>query len=155
MELGATVCLPKQPQCSACPVSIDCAARASGREGELPVRARKPEFATTPITLLIVERAARLLLRRRPEGSRRMAGFWELPESSALPAAEILKEIAVFRHTIVRTKYVCRVAVADPGRRQAPSGFEWVPICELNTVALSTTARKALACYSARFRCRI
>ncbi len=39
MELGATICLPRRPRCLVCPLLDDCAARASGRVEELPVRA--------------------------------------------------------------------------------------------------------------------
>ena len=38
MELGATVCLPSNPQCLVCPVSVFCRARQSGRQNDLPVK---------------------------------------------------------------------------------------------------------------------
>jgi A/G-specific adenine glycosylase len=42
MELGATVCKPKQPRCESCPVAVDCEAFAHGEARTLPVpRARK------------------------------------------------------------------------------------------------------------------
>ena len=37
MELGATVCTPRDPRCDTCPVERFCAARAAGREREIPV----------------------------------------------------------------------------------------------------------------------
>ena len=43
MELGAVICLPRRPRCLVCPLLDGCAARASGRTEELPVRApRRP-----------------------------------------------------------------------------------------------------------------
>ena len=36
MDLGATVCVRKQPLCEACPVASDCVARRDGRTAELP-----------------------------------------------------------------------------------------------------------------------
>ena len=41
MELGATVCTPRDPRCDACPVARFCVARAEGREQELPVVEQK------------------------------------------------------------------------------------------------------------------
>ncbi|MBM3975798.1 MAG: hypothetical protein FJ299_02270, partial [Planctomycetes bacterium] len=41
MELGATVCLPREPNCGECPVRAHCAARAAGRTAELPIVARR------------------------------------------------------------------------------------------------------------------
>ncbi len=40
MELGATVCTPRAPQCPACPWQPHCAARAQGRAELLPIRSR-------------------------------------------------------------------------------------------------------------------
>jgi A/G-specific adenine glycosylase len=147
MELGATVCLPKEPRCPECPVAALCQARAGGRERELPILSPKQPFTSVHITLLIVERGDNLLLRRRGDDVRRLAGFWELPEMEALPRAKILQEIGMFRHTIVSTKYLCRVAAAGLGRTRPPNGFVFLPPGELHGLPLSTTARKALACY--------
>ena len=43
MELGATVCLPTNPQCSDCPVSANCRALQAGTVAQLPVKLRKVE----------------------------------------------------------------------------------------------------------------
>jgi len=150
MELGATICVPKTPQCASCPVSLQCAARAQGRQNELPILAPKPAFTSAAVRLLIIARSDEVLLRPAPEDSVRLAGLWHLPEDALLPGAKILQEIACFRHTIVRTKYECRVAVADLEGGLAPSGFVWVPIDNVNGLPLSTTARKALAFYGKR-----
>jgi A/G-specific adenine glycosylase len=147
MELGATVCLPRQPRCGMCPVAAHCLAKAEGRQHELPFISPKPAFTTTEITLLIVMRHGGILLRRRAEASARLAGFWELPEAAILPGAKIVQEIGVFRHTIVSTKYLCRVAAADLGGSRPPNGFVFVPSGELDAAPLTTTARKALARY--------
>jgi A/G-specific adenine glycosylase len=150
MELGATICVPKTPQCSSCPVLLQCAARAQGLEKELPILASKPASTSTAVRLLIIARSDEVLLRPAPEDSVRLAGLWHLPDTALLPDAKILQEIARFRHTIVRTKYECRVAVADLDGGLAPSGFVWVPMDNLNGLPLSTTARKALAFYGKR-----
>ncbi|MEN9887538.1 MAG: hypothetical protein RL758_2116 [Pseudomonadota bacterium] len=41
MDLGATLCTPRNPQCEVCPVAADCQARLSGRQQELPLRSKK------------------------------------------------------------------------------------------------------------------
>ena len=41
MELGATVCIPRNPRCGQCPVARFCAAHAEGTEQELPVKLKK------------------------------------------------------------------------------------------------------------------
>src|SRR6202453_875855 len=42
MELGATVCVPKQPLCGECPVRVHCRAREQGIENQLPVIGGRP-----------------------------------------------------------------------------------------------------------------
>ena len=41
MDLGAVVCRPRAPLCDACPLSEDCAGRATGAPERFPVKARK------------------------------------------------------------------------------------------------------------------
>src|SRR5260370_3556668 len=43
MELGATICLPRNPLCLLCPVSGDCRAREQGQQAQLPVKLRRME----------------------------------------------------------------------------------------------------------------
>jgi A/G-specific adenine glycosylase len=146
MELGATLCTPAEPKCLVCPVRTFCEARQQGRERELPVRPRPGERRVERVTLLIVERGGSVLLWRRPDGSARLAGFWELPEAGLLPAAELLESIGEFRHGITNTSYTFRVWRARIARK--PRGPVWMRWNELAGIPLSTTARKALALFS-------
>lgn len=41
MDLGATVCTPRQPRCTNCPVAIDCEALAQSRVADLPIKSRR------------------------------------------------------------------------------------------------------------------
>jgi A/G-specific adenine glycosylase len=144
MELGATVCLPKQPQCGQCPWAQDCEAFRLGMQNELPVRAGRPEAVGVEKQLLMIERAGKILAWQRPLESRRLAGFWELPETDQLPGAKVESRVAGFRHTIVNTNY--RIAVFRASLPGTPKGFHWLTTKELSEIPLSTTAKKALAC---------
>ena len=111
MELGATLCLPRDPCCLLCPVSAFCKARAEGVQGQLPTKLRRPETVAVETTLLRVERQAHLLLWQRP-ATDRMAGFWELPDHEMLPFAELREEQHRFRHSIMNRAYRCTVYAA-------------------------------------------
>ncbi|MBZ5608830.1 MAG: A/G-specific adenine glycosylase [Acidobacteriia bacterium] len=148
MELGAVVCVPKEPQCPVCPLHRLCAARLQGREKELPLKVPRPSPIEVEKQLLVIQKPARILAWQRTALSRRLAGFWELPEPEQLPAAKIGAKIAVFRHTIVNTNYSFHVYRASAGR--VPKGFHWLSTKKLNEVPLSTTAKKALACLARR-----
>ena len=143
MELGATVCLPRNPQCRACPLAALCRARAAGTAGQLPVKLRKQEPERLASVLLVVRNRGRILLRRREASARRMAGFWELPEPAHAPQARLGKSYGTFCHTITHHHYIFEVMAA----KWTPGGgdFAWFAPADLSEIPLSTTARKALA----------
>ena len=81
MELGATVCTPRQPACAACPVRLHCRALELGIVDRLPEgRARRKPVPVT-VAAALVERQGRILLVRREEG-RLMGRMWEVPQTS-------------------------------------------------------------------------
>ncbi len=143
MELGATVCLPKNPLCGACPLAKGCGALAAGTVTQLPVKLRRTSPVKIEGSLLIVRRNGRILLRQREADARRMAGFWDLPTPADLPDARVKRHLGEIRHTITHHRYTFTVAAATT---RVPSGpFRWFAIPEMECVPLSTTARKALA----------
>ena len=142
MELGALVCLPRQPDCPRCPLRPHCSAHAEGRVLEFPVKLRKQEKVEVALNVLVVERAGKLLLWQRTAGEGRMAGFWELPSDSALPGAIVHEELRRFRHTITHHHHTVCVFRASIAR--APRGFVWVARPRVDKLPLSTIARKAL-----------
>jgi A/G-specific adenine glycosylase len=83
MDLGATLCTPKRPDCPRCPLAALCQARAQGRERELPLAGRKKAVPTVLQVALLLERNGRFLVRRRPL-SGMLGGLWEFP-TAAVP----------------------------------------------------------------------
>lgn len=144
MELGATICLPRQPKCLFCPVVSDCEARRLGRQSELPVKAKAKRTIRIEKTVLVIRKRGRFLLRQRPPASRRMPGFWDLPEPAELPQAVSDAPIGSFRHSVTHHNYVFTVCTASI--EAAPKGFQWIFAKSLHNFALSTTAKKALRC---------
>ena len=136
MELGATVCLSREPQCAACPVASLCEARRQGRQAEFPVRAPRRNAVSVAKTVVVAHRASRVLLGRR-------AGFWELPDAEMLAEAKAVRKLGEFRHSITHHMYT--VCVLEARIPRAPRGFTWVEERDLDRIPLSTIARKALA----------
>jgi A/G-specific adenine glycosylase len=80
MDLGATVCTPRQPACTDCPVAVDCLARRQQRTARLPTPRPKRKRPVRSTTMLILENPhGELLLERRPP-SGVWGGLWSLPE---------------------------------------------------------------------------
>ncbi len=143
MELGATICVPRNPVCLLCPVAKNCLALQAGRQRDLPVKRLKKTPSTAVLQVVIVKREGRVLLRPRGEKARRMAGFWELPELGDFPGSEIEGPVALFRHTIVNTVYTIEMFRADVG--DDPPGMRWFSAGEMAAIPLTTISRKALA----------
>ena len=144
MELGATICLPRLPGCKGCPLAGHCAAYQQVRANEYPVKGRKVQRKTVEESLFYIERRGKILLWRREQTSKRLAGFWELPGSAHIKKAAGGVKAGEFRHTIVNTTFSFRVIRASI--RAVPHGLVWLPKNCLHEVPLSTTAKKALRC---------
>lgn len=148
MELGATVCLPKQPQCESCPVRRFCAAHTAGVERELPVKGGRQKAVKIERTLLIIPAVgsdgAGILAWKRDGDARLLGGFWELPEPHQLPNAEILYHVGDFRHSITNHNYLFHVVAARISRK--PKWLACVSLSHDGDYPFSTTTRKALLC---------
>ncbi len=85
MELGATLCTPRQPACMMCPVQACCAAYQAGAVAQHPVMpARKTLQERRYFFVLLRDQTGRVLLRQRPQGDRSSllpSGLWELPHA--------------------------------------------------------------------------
>lgn len=75
MDLGATICTPRKPDCPNCPFCSTCRARRCGKQEELPLKARstRQKRLSKPYLLLFVQ--GRLYLQQRRESL--LHGFYE------------------------------------------------------------------------------
>ncbi len=159
MELGATVCLPRNPRCDTCPVFAFCLTR-----GEHTTVARAPMQSRRVAYALATRKASNsvaveVLLQHRAADASVMAGMLELPQLQEVDGADgeidsgylVLREEPVLRvrHTIVGINYYAEV-LALPSRRDVrkralrKDSFEWVPTRELTNRPLTGLARKVL-----------
>src|SRR3989338_3238767 len=78
MELGATVCTPRNPSCPRCPLKKMCRAFAKGNAPLLPVKLKKMVYRRENSLCLIYRHQVEVLLRKREAGEI-LAGMWEFP----------------------------------------------------------------------------
>jgi A/G-specific adenine glycosylase len=141
MELGATVCLPRNPQCLVCPVAKGCKTR-----GEHKTRPRAP-MTSREVAHALVERRGAVLVERRAATETVMPGMWQLPvlREALVPEDELRLEV---RHAIMQVNYrvkVRAVAEADVDQMTVEGGERrWVRKKELGTLPLTGLARKVL-----------
>lgn len=143
MELGATLCLPRQPRCLLCPWRELCRAHARGLTGAIPLRRRRRQAVREQLRLAVILHNGSLLLKRRDGSASRLAGFWELPSLEELPALRTLKPLGSFRHSITRHDYAVEVWLGRLGR--APAGCQWHDLKSVPGLPLASMTRKALA----------
>jgi len=81
MDLGATVCTPRSPGCSGCPLRTLCRAHARGTVAERPTRRKRPARPHRRFALAVLADAQRrvLFVRRPREGL--LGGLWAFPEA--------------------------------------------------------------------------
>ncbi|MEW5940412.1 MAG: A/G-specific adenine glycosylase, partial [Chloroflexota bacterium] len=78
MDLGATICLPRNPRCLLCPLVGECRAQKLGVQEERPVWRPKAEIpCVVHASAVIVQRGRALLAKRPPKGL--LGGMWEFP----------------------------------------------------------------------------
>jgi A/G-specific adenine glycosylase len=105
MDLGATICLPKNPRCLLCPLMELCEARQNGTQESRPVlkpKKRVPQYINA--AAVIIERG-RVLLSQRPSNGL-LGGMWEFPNARVEddPASGLVKVINAAYRLKVRRK---------------------------------------------------
>jgi A/G-specific adenine glycosylase len=158
MELGATVCVPREPRCIVCPVRKWCAARGEISRAEAPLRQQKKE-----IWCALEYREGdgngggngngngKVRLLRRPRKASLMPGMWELPLSSAPPRRlQATAHWRTFRHSITVTDYTVHVFRNTPlGNAGLPdaSSYEkskWIATEHIPRLPITGLTRKIL-----------
>ena len=165
MDLGATICTPRRPACSLCPVRPDCSAYAQGLAEVLPYREEKAERPVRRGTAYVVLRAdGAVLLRERPFKGL-LGGMLEVPSSPweegeahekgstrHAPLAGDWKTLSGrVEHTF--THFHLELAVlraevgldAAPQRTAQPERCHWVHARDLHGAALPSLMRKVIA----------
>jgi len=78
MDLGATLCTPRTPDCPRCPLAEYCQARLSGVQEQRPVKLPRPSIPHYTVTAAVIGRDGLVLITQRPEGGL-LGGLWEFP----------------------------------------------------------------------------
>lgn len=166
MELGSTVCTPRRPRCSVCPVAGLCEAQRRGDPEALPIGSPKRTRPHHEVAVGLIWKDGELLLAKRPSKGL-LGGLWELPggkrrPSEALPECvrrevreelgievEVDEELTVVRHgyshlSVTIHAFRCRWRAGAP---QALGCQEWVwaKPRELSRYAFPRATQKILA----------
>ncbi len=145
MELGATICLPRNPLCLHCPVRSLCATRGEHLvESRQKMKSRQAAYA---FLCRLGKSGMEVLLEQRSRNESLMPGMWELPQIDATQGDRERQLLAV-RHSITVTNYYVTVYGYAPGEEdtlpESAALRRWVKQRELSEIALTGLARKVL-----------
>ncbi|HEY0276152.1 MAG TPA: A/G-specific adenine glycosylase [Paenirhodobacter sp.] len=144
MDLGATICTPRNPVCALCPVDDFCAARGRGITADLPRKTPKAEKPQRRgFVYVAVDLAGGVLVEQRPDKGLLggMTGFpgsaWGADPTPCPPVAADWHEApVVVRHTFTHFHLTLRVFVAKV------NGAGFTPRADFRPAALPTVMRK-------------
>jgi A/G-specific adenine glycosylase len=88
MELGALVCLPRNPACGHCPLRETCLAFHRGDPEKLPVKTPRRKIPHYQVTAAVIRKGKKILITRRPEKGL-LGGLWEFPGGKQKPGESL------------------------------------------------------------------
>jgi A/G-specific adenine glycosylase len=140
MDLGATICRPRDPRCGACPLTADCAAFASGTPEMFPAPRRKQPKPVRHGVCYWIERDGAVWLVRRPAKGL-LGGMAALPGPEWTPEKVQLERAAVAHVRHVFTHFALELSVVAASE---PLGDGWwQPVASLADAGLPTLYRRA------------
>lgn len=157
MDLGATICTPRNPVCGLCPWRDGCGAHRLGIAAELPARAAKaPRPHRCGVAFWVQRSDGAVLLRRRPAKGL-LGGMMEIPSTpwradpwtidEALAAAPLTARWrsipGAVEHVFTHFSLELSVVAARAGRGANTEG-EWCAVESLDTLALPSVMRKVV-----------
>jgi A/G-specific adenine glycosylase len=147
MELGATVCTPRNPQCLLCPVQAHCKAFAAGTQETIPAPKKARPTPMIRRQTYCICHDGKWLIEQRPSRGR-WAAMWqfvtvETPESTAKPALPLAVHrpvrVGTVSHALTHRRYEFDVFVARTKNGDSPTGERmrrWVTLEELEPYPL-------------------
>jgi len=162
MDLGASICFPRDPNCPLCPLKNLCLARKERNQNSLPVRKKVASVPTLVVTAAVIFDHNKVLISQRPSGGL-LGGMWEFPGGKLEPretleaclkreiqeelgsSIHLQKPLGVFHHSyshfhVELHAFQCTLKGRKPKPIQAGS-IQWVKIVELQTFPMGKIDR--------------
>jgi A/G-specific adenine glycosylase len=163
MDLGATICLSRNPACLLCPLRNLCEACALGIQEQRPVLKPRVEVPHYTVTAAVIRRNGKILLAKRPSKGL-LGGMWEFPggkveNGESLEAClvrEIREELGVeihvgeafgiYRHAYTHFRitlhaFLCELIRGEPKPVEA-AALAWVFPSELGNYPMGKVDRQ-------------
>ena len=162
MELGALVCLPRNPNCAACPLNILCVAYKEDRQTELPLMKAKAPIPHLLVSAGILRQDDTVLIARRPPNGL-LGGMWEFPggkvedgedhtdalirelEEELGIHAKVGQQLGVYHHAYTHFRVTLHAYLATAADMDKitlePGEFNWVRVVDLENYPMGKIDR--------------
>ncbi len=157
MDLGATICIPKNPRCLLCPLMKICETRKNGTQDARPVlKSKKASPHYIHAAAVIINRGRVLLAQRPPDGL--LGGMWEFPNGrvNADPAKELTKilnaayrlkvkkqeALGVIQHAYTHFKVTVHAFRCESVSIPKNKNLKWVRVNELTDYPMGKVDRQ-------------
>jgi A/G-specific adenine glycosylase len=154
MELGATVCFPRSPDCKKCPVSVLCEGYRVGKAEDYPVKT--PSLKTTKLkqfAFVLRDKKKRVLVKKQKAGER-WADLWTLPHFENLKKGlthlkikrSHLKKIRTDKHGFTRYQITLSTFALQPPFQYTMKepNYQWMSRQEIKRNAFPAVYQKIL-----------
>ena len=153
MEFGATVCMPKKPQCTNCPVQNNCDAYKNNTQLSVPTQKQSTKKKVVFHYAVVMEHGNELAFEQRGDNGL-WAGMWQVPTLESehkLTASQVAKKLKVkgtlmycdsFQHTLSHRSIALTVFSCKSDRDDRYFWFQRDALAEL---PLASAQRKVLA----------
>lgn len=154
MELGATVCVPRDPLCPKCPVRSRCAAFQSQRVADFPEPSPRKKSVQRRFTAFILRHGEKVLVRQRPSDGVN-GNLWEFPNHELKRGIKPLvakwqdlkvRPFATVKHTITTNRITLRASTAevngDAAALAAECSAEWRCVDEIAALPFTSAHSK-------------
>jgi A/G-specific adenine glycosylase len=164
MDLGATICTPRNPDCFHCPLVEDCHARQLGLQEQRPVLGDKRSQPHYIVTAAVIHKHGRVLIAQRPVHGL-LGGMWEFPGGKLQPGEdlasclqrEIMEELGVavlvggwldvYRHAYTHFRvtlhaFECTLANGSRPQPREHAALKWVAPARLVDYPMGKIDRK-------------
>jgi len=167
MELGALICVPRNPACEICPIVNHCESFKLDVVHARPVAGPGKKITPIEVSLGVLVRQEKVFIQKRPENGL-MGGLWEFPGGKLKPGEKpeealvrefceeldldvcCLDKIALIRHSYTSFRvalhaFFCRLT--DPSQSpklRAAVAARWVTTEQLDHLAFPAANRKLI-----------
>lgn len=148
MDFGATLCTPKAPQCTRCPLAETCVARRENRVDQLPVKLKTLKVLTRNLSLYYIRWNGKTAIHKRGSGDI-WQGLWTVPESEHLTPR--LRKAAVLLQKGVKHVLTHRILLADfyllsPKEKPSlPEDFIWIDEKDIENYGIPRLMEKLIS----------